>query len=138
MRRRRYRKSRNCRKAAQQIFRSARISLQLKHYARIVAVMMPREKWTDERLDDLNNKVDDGFARVEGEIKRLDGDIKRLDGNIQRVEGEIKRLDENLGGLRREINARFEGADLRFDSLNRNLQATMVAVIVALIGSNAF
>jgi hypothetical protein len=25
---------------------------------------MPREKWTDERLDDLNKKVDDGFAEM--------------------------------------------------------------------------
>ena len=83
----------------------------------LMAVMMPREKWTDERLDDLNKKVDSGFARVESEIKRLDG---------------------NLGELRREINARFESMDLRFDSLNQSLRTTMVAVIVALIGSNAF
>jgi chaperonin cofactor prefoldin len=89
-----------------------------------VMVPMPREKWTDERLDDLNKKVDEGFTRVEGEIKRLDRDIKRLDGN--------------LSEMRREINARFEGATLRFDSLNRNLQAGMVGVIVALLGSNAF
>jgi hypothetical protein len=27
-----------------------------------MAVMMPREKWTDERLDDLNKKVDDGLC----------------------------------------------------------------------------
>jgi hypothetical protein len=36
------------------------------------------------------------------------------------------------------MNARFEAMDLRFDSLNRSLQATMVGVILALIGSNAF
>ena len=91
-----------------------------------MAVMapMPREKWTDERLDDLNKKVGEGFARVEGEIKRLYGDVRRLEGN--------------LGELRREINARFESMDLRFDSLHQSLRTTMVAVIVALIGSNAF
>jgi archaellum component FlaC len=82
-----------------------------------MAVMIPREKWTDDRLDDLNKKIDDGFARVEGEIKRLDGDIKRLDGNVSE--------------LGREMNARFEG-------LYRTLQAGTAAVIVALIGSNAF
>jgi hypothetical protein len=75
-----------------------------------MAVMMPREKWTDERLDDLNKKVDDGFAR--------------LDGNIME--------------LRREINARFDSMDARFDALNRNLFWGMVTVIVALLGSNAF
>jgi len=30
-----------------------------------MAVMMPREKWSDDRLDDLNKKVDDGFLRLE-------------------------------------------------------------------------
>jgi hypothetical protein len=27
--------------------------------------VMVREKWTDEWLDDLNKKVDDGFRRVD-------------------------------------------------------------------------
>ncbi len=38
----------------------------------LMAVMMqPREKWTDERLDDLNKKVDDGFADVKADIREL-------------------------------------------------------------------
>ena len=75
-----------------------------------MAVMMPRETWTDERLDDLNKKVDDGFARLDRRIDRLDEDIK---------------------DLRREMNARFDAA-------NRNLIAFAVAIIAAVIGSNAF
>ncbi|HET9198537.1 MAG TPA: hypothetical protein VFN92_09835 [Solirubrobacterales bacterium] len=89
-----------------------------------MAVMMPREKGGDERLDGLEKKVDLGFARLEGEVNRLDGDVKRLDGNVSE--------------LRREINARFEAMDLRFDSVNRNLHAVMVAVVIAVLGSNAF
>jgi hypothetical protein len=30
-----------------------------------------REKWTDERLDDLNKKVDDGFAEVRTEFRAV-------------------------------------------------------------------
>jgi hypothetical protein len=68
-----------------------------------MAVMMtPREKWTDERLDDLNKKVDDGFARMDA---RFDAMEERFDG--------------------------------KFDALNRTLIWGAVAVIVALIGSNA-
>jgi tetrahydromethanopterin S-methyltransferase subunit G len=38
----------------------------------LMAVMMsPRENWTDERLDDLNKKVDNGFARVDTDIREL-------------------------------------------------------------------
>lgn len=44
----------------------------------IMAVMMPREKWTDERLDDLNKKVDDGFARMDEDIRELRSDIREL------------------------------------------------------------
>ncbi|HEX5526356.1 MAG TPA: hypothetical protein VFX44_04040 [Solirubrobacterales bacterium] len=37
-----------------------------------MAVMMtPRETWTDQRLDDLNQKVDDGFAKVDNDIREL-------------------------------------------------------------------
>jgi len=40
--------------------------------------MTPREKWTDERLDDLNKKVDalttemrEGFAHMHAEFREL-------------------------------------------------------------------
>ena len=75
-----------------------------------MAVMMPREKWTDERLDDLNKKVDElkvemreGFARVDTEIREL----------------------------RKEMNARFE-------AVNRNMLAGFFMVLATIIGSSAF
>jgi hypothetical protein len=75
-----------------------------------MAVMMPREKWTDERLDDLNKKVDDGFAR----------------------------LDTDIRELRREINAGFNSVHARFEAVNRNMIAGLFVVVAAIIGSNAF
>ena len=46
--------------------------------------MTPREKWTDERLDDLNKKVDDlrtemreGFDRVHTDIRELHRELNR-------------------------------------------------------------
>jgi hypothetical protein len=32
---------------------------------------MAREAWTDERLDDLNQRVSDGFQRVDVELRDL-------------------------------------------------------------------
>jgi hypothetical protein len=47
-----------------------------------MVVMTPREKWTDERLDDLNAKVDDvrtemreGFARIDADIRAMRRDM---------------------------------------------------------------
>jgi hypothetical protein len=32
---------------------------------------MAREGWTDERLDDLNERVSEGFQRVDADIREL-------------------------------------------------------------------
>jgi hypothetical protein len=45
-------------------------------------VMSVRESWTDERLDDLNKKVDQGFARLDADMRALDG---RGDGGLDRA-----------------------------------------------------
>lgn len=46
-----------------------------------------RDKWTDERLDDLNDRVSEGFRRVDHKFDRVDA---RLDA------------------LQREMNMRFD------------------------------
>ncbi len=51
-----------------------------------------REAWTDDRLDDLNRKVDAGFRAVD---KRLDGVDRRLD----RIDGRLDRLDDRLASM---------------------------------------
>jgi hypothetical protein len=36
------------------------------------------QAWTDERLDDLNKKVDDGFADTKAEFRAVRGEIGAL------------------------------------------------------------
>jgi hypothetical protein len=88
-----------------------------KRYAKIMAVMVPRGTWTDDRLDDLNKKVDDGFARLDGDIRELWGEVKEL---------------------RRDMNARFDAINERFDSMNRTLLGGFFVLLAALVGSNVF
>ena len=40
--------------------------------------MAAREAWTDERLDDLNKKVDDGFRELREELRTMNGHIIAL------------------------------------------------------------
>jgi hypothetical protein len=40
--------------------------------------VMAREAWTDERLDDLNKRVDDGFSDMREEFRALRGEIHQL------------------------------------------------------------
>jgi hypothetical protein len=74
----------------------------------IVAVMV-RETWTDERLDDLTKKVDNGFDRVDRDIRELRSEMKYL---------------------HQEMNERF-------DALMGRLLAGFLVLIAALIGSTA-
>lgn len=66
---------------------------------------MVRETWTDERLDDLTNRVDEGFRESR----------------------------EDLRQFRHEVNARFERIDERFDSLQRLLLGGMLTVILTVL-----
>jgi uncharacterized coiled-coil DUF342 family protein len=103
--------------------------------------LMARETWTDERLDDLNKKVDDGFARVGDDIRELRGELKtqgkelraEIKAQGEELRGEIKSQGKELRGemneLRREMNERF-------DSVNRTLVGAVAVIIAAIIGSN--
>ncbi|HVY96716.1 MAG TPA: hypothetical protein VHA54_07130 [Solirubrobacterales bacterium] len=68
-----------------------------------------REKWTDERLDDLNDRVSEGFNRIDGDLR----------------------------ALRSEMNARFESMedrfDARFDALHKLLLRAAGGAIAVLV-----
>jgi len=84
-----------------------------------MAVMTPREAWTDERLDDLASHMDDGFREVRAELRQQRGEMAR----------------------QKDIDARFDAhqqyMDARFDSLNRTMQigfSLIGGVLVGLLG----
>lgn len=84
---------------------------------------MPRETWTDERLDDLSAKIDENFREVRS-------DIRELRNGLDSVKGEVGELREEVGELRGEMKAGFT-------ALNRTLQiglGLMSAFLVAIVG----
>ena len=74
-----------------------------------------RDKWTDERLDDLNAKVDRGFERLDAEMRELRAEMRELRGEMQ--------------ALRAEMNARF-------DAMNRTMLWFAGALVIAIVASN--
>lgn len=48
-----------------------------------------RESWTDERLDDLSQKMDQGFARLDADMRALNGRFDSLQRTLQQVNGVI-------------------------------------------------
>jgi hypothetical protein len=75
---------------------------------------MAREAWTDERLDDLTARVDEGFNRTEREFQAVRLEMRT---EFQAVRGEMK---EEFGSTRGEIAA---------------LQRTLIQVAFAAAGT---
>lgn len=81
----------------------------------LMAVMMsPREKWTDERLDDLDKTVDRGFLDVKAEMR----------GRFNQLE---TRMDDQ-----------FAQVNDRFDRMQQTLIGGFAVIVAALIGVIAF
>jgi tetrahydromethanopterin S-methyltransferase subunit G len=81
---------------------------------------MDREKSTDDRIGDLDKKVDVGFAQVGKEFERVDERFVSIDKRLDKVEG---KMDSGFVELRGEMS-----------SLKKSLFTASVSVIVALIG----
>lgn len=78
--------------------------------------VMARESWTDERLDDLNGRVDRGFSEVKGDIREVKGEVR---------------------GLRGETKAGFDAVNARIDSMQRTMIICFVTLFAS-IGASIF
>jgi tetrahydromethanopterin S-methyltransferase subunit G len=79
-----------------------------------------RGQWTDERLDDLNQRVSDGFDRVDRNIRDLRTD---MDARFGEVNGRLDSMEERF--------------DARFDALHRLLIRAAGGVIAVLLTTGA-
>ncbi|HEX5525668.1 MAG TPA: hypothetical protein VFX44_00555 [Solirubrobacterales bacterium] len=63
-------------------------------------VAMMREAWTDARLDDLKEHMDEGFREVHSDINELRAEV----GKVRESQGELR---AELKGLNRTLQVGF-------------------------------
>jgi predicted nuclease with TOPRIM domain len=101
----------------------------------MVVMMSPREDWTDERLDDLNAKVDRGFSEVKTEMRegfaRMEARFEKIDARFEKVDERFEKVDARF----EKFDERFEKIEGRFHDLNRTLIGAGAMVIAALLGA---
>jgi hypothetical protein len=68
-----------------------------------------RQSWTDDRLDYLNHRVDDGFKQVD------------------------RRLEESVRDLRSEMRAEFARIHDRLDGIQQSMIYAIVAMTAAFL-----
>jgi len=91
--------------------------------------VMARETWTDERLDDLNVRVENGFGEVKQEVRDLRAETKsELEAARAGTKGEFREL-------RAEMNSRFNGIDSRFDAMQRTLVISFAGLAGSIVAS---
>jgi hypothetical protein len=77
-----------------------------------------RDAWTDERLDDLANRVDRGFDRAHADVRELRED-----------------MDRSSRELREEMNTRFGAVDARLDGMQRTMILGFGTIVASVIAS---
>lgn len=59
---------------------------------------MQRVAWTDERLDDLANRMDAGFARIDADIRELRAELRTEIGALRTEIGNLRMTLLGVGG----------------------------------------
>jgi archaellum component FlaC len=85
--------------------------------------MTVRQSWSDDRIDGLKLKVDEGFRQVDKRFEQVDKRFEQVDKRFEqvdkrfeqvdkrfdKVDERIDRVEDQILALRREMNMRFDG-----------------------------
>jgi chromosome segregation ATPase len=89
-----------------------------------------RESWTDDRLDYLNHRVDDGFTRLDERFGLFEKQIlERFDQAETRTKERFDEVDRRLD----LADSRFEQINERMLELHRLIIQGGIAMLVALL-----
>ncbi|HEY2715307.1 MAG TPA: hypothetical protein VGI73_03725 [Solirubrobacterales bacterium] len=72
-----------------------------------MAVTTMRDRWTDERLDDLNGKVGDGFRRVDDRLVQIDRRFEQVDQRFVQVDLRFSQVEARLDTIQRTMTHGF-------------------------------
>jgi archaellum component FlaC len=61
-----------------------------------MTVMMPRQSWTDERLDHFEKSVNERFDRVDERLKRVEGRLERIEDDLHEVRNMVMGVQRTM------------------------------------------
>lgn len=77
-----------------------------------------REAWSDDRLDDLNRKVDGGFLAVDQRFDQVDRRFDQVDRRFEQVDRRFEQVDQRFD----QIDKRLDRVDKRLDRVDDRLE----------------
>ncbi|HEX5609320.1 MAG TPA: hypothetical protein VFX45_04410 [Solirubrobacterales bacterium] len=102
---------------------------------------MVRETWTDERLDDLANRVDEGFRESRADLRQFRQEVRSdigslrtgMDRRFSEAKAEVDARLDKVDARFDRIDARFESLDAKFDAKFDSLQRMMIGGLITLV-----
>jgi uncharacterized protein Yka (UPF0111/DUF47 family) len=96
-----------------------------------------RQSWSDDRLDDLQLEMRNGFARLETQIqqhaqqveKQIELMEKRMDQRFEQVDQRLERVETRLDRVEERVEFGFGRLDGRIDKLGMAMFASMMGLI---------
>jgi DNA repair ATPase RecN len=91
-----------------------------------------RQQWSDDRLDHLQHRMEEGFRladeradRIEKSVEDLGSEMragfaalaKQIDERFEQVDARFEQVDERF----KQVDARFEQLDSRFDRTDKRI-----------------
>jgi hypothetical protein len=97
-----------------------------------------RDKWTDERLDDLNQRVDSGFGEMRDQLRDVRNEMRDEFGDVRKqMRAEFGAVHGEIQGVRQEIHAIGARTTERMNSIQRSIMQLAVALTTAMVAGFA-
>jgi chromosome segregation ATPase len=108
-----------------------------------------RQSWSDDRLDALNQRVDEGFIRVDEQFAKVDARFARVEDRIDRLDEKVearfdhldakidRKIDNSAAELRQEMKMGFDQINARFDAMQQTMIRGGIGLIGVLVASSA-
>jgi hypothetical protein len=107
-----------------------------------MAVTLPRERWTDERLDkafartdsdirELRAEMKQGFEQVDLRFEQVDLRFEQVDLRFVQIDKRFEQVDKRF----EQIDRRFERVEDKFDAMQRNMTTWFIALFASIVAS---
>jgi hypothetical protein len=101
-----------------------------------MGIVMARDMWTDERLDDLNHRVDSGFSEVSREFQAVRLEMRTEFAAIRsEMKTEFAAVRTEIGTTRSELSGQVAAQNRMMIQLFGGMFATMVVGFLGTIAT---
>jgi septation ring formation regulator EzrA len=97
-----------------------------------------RQTWSDDRLDLLNQRVEDGFRQVEVSFRLIDSRFEQIDRRFEQIDRRFEVVDQRLDRIDTRLDRLEDGQVQVNETLaamqRSHAQQTLAVVVTSIVG----